>query len=161
LLTKYTSECYNGSLQYNPLAVNSMNGKERQLPLARRQDLIVKELQDEVMVYDSKRNKAFCLNQTSAAVWQHCDGNTTIPQITQALRGIDSSMNDSVVWFALQQLESDGLLEQSVTAPSEVAGLTRKEVIKKFGLAAALVPLVAVLVAPTPAKAFSGVAPSY
>jgi hypothetical protein len=138
-----------------------MNNNERRLPLARKQDLIVKELQDEVMVYDSKRNKAFCLNQTSAAVWKHCDGNTTVPQITQALRGIDSSINESVAWFALQQLEADGLLEQTIAAPPEVAGLTRKEVIRKFGLAAALIPLVAVLVAPTPAKAFSGRVASY
>ena len=133
-----------------------MNKKERRLPLARKQDLIVKELQDEVMVYDSKRKKAFCLNQTSAAVWKHCDGKTTVSEMTRQLQTIDSSLSDSVVWFALQQLETDGLLEQSISAPAEVAGLTRKEVIRKFGLAAAIVPLVAVLVAPTPAKAFSG-----
>lgn len=132
-----------------------MNKTERLLPLARKQDLIVKEVQDEVMVYDSKRNKAFCLNQTSAAVWKHCDGSTTVSQMTEVLRGIDSSIGDGVVWFALQQLEADGLLAQSTPAPAEVAGLTRKEVIRKFGIAAALAPLVAVLAAPTPAKAFS------
>ena len=128
----------------------------KQLPLARKQHLIVKELKDETMLYDSKQNKAFCLNQTSAIVWKSCDGKTTVAEMTHALQAVDSSVNDSVVWFALEQLESDGLLENSVAAPAEVAGLTRKELIRKFGLAAALVPIVAVLVAPTPAKAFSG-----
>ena len=133
-----------------------MLNKDQQLPLARKQDLIVKELQDEVVVFDSKRNKAFCLNQTSAAVWKSCNGQTTIAEMTTQLRAIDASISDSVVWFALHQLETDGLMQQTIAAPTEVVGLTRKDVIRKFGLAAAVVPLVAVLVAPTPAKAFSG-----
>lgn len=133
-----------------------MSNKDSRLPLARKRDLIVKELQDEVMAYDSERNKAYCLNQTSAMIWKNCDGKTTVSEMTQALRGVDSSINDSVVWLALRQLESDGLLEETVAAPAEMAGLTRKDVIKKFGLAAAIVPLIAALAAPTPAKAWSG-----
>lgn len=133
-----------------------MNKKQQHLPVARKQGLIVKELQDEVMFYDSKRNKAFCLNQTSALVWQRCDGKTTIAEMTQILENFDSSLSESVVWFALNQLETDGLLEQSVPAPAEAVGLTRKDVIRKLGIAAALVPLVSVLVAPAAAKAWSG-----
>lgn len=133
--------------------------KTERLPLARKQNLIVKDLGNEVMLYDSQRKKAFCLNQTSAAVWKRCDGKTTVAEITHALQTIDPSLGESVAWFALHQLESDGLLEKTVAAPSEAQGLTRKELIKKFGVAAAFIPLVAALVAPTPAKASSGWVP--
>jgi len=137
-----------------------MSTQESRLPLARKQNLIVKELENEVMVYDSKRNKAFCLNQTSGIVWKSCDGKTTVSDMTRALRSIDSSVSDTVVWFALRQLETDGLLEQNVSAPAETVGLTRKELVMKFGLAAAMVPLVAVLAAPAAAKVWSGPPPA-
>ena len=51
---------------------------DRQLPLARRERLLVEELPDEVLVYDLDREKAHCLNRTAALIWNHCDGRTTV-----------------------------------------------------------------------------------
>ena len=133
----------------------SMNSKVRQLPLARK-DVVVKELQDETMVLDSERNKVFCLNKTSAMIWKACDGRTSIAEMTKSLQTLDSSASDSVVWFALQQLESDGLLEESVPVPAAAKGMTRKELVKKLGLVAALVPVISVMSTPASARAFSG-----
>ncbi len=43
-------------------------------PIARKKDVVVQELPDEVLIYDLKSNKAMCLNEISAFVWHNCDG---------------------------------------------------------------------------------------
>ncbi|HZH35571.1 MAG TPA: hypothetical protein VEX64_12070 [Pyrinomonadaceae bacterium] len=40
----------------------------KNIPKARENDLVVQELKDEVLIYDLKINKAYCLNETSAAI---------------------------------------------------------------------------------------------
>ena len=45
-----------------------------QVPVARKQGLVVQEMPDEVLIYDLDTNKAHCLNQTAAFVWKSCDG---------------------------------------------------------------------------------------
>src|SRR6266536_266430 len=45
-------------------------------PLARKDDLIIKEMPDEVLVYDLVRDQAHCLNRTAALVWNYSDGRT-------------------------------------------------------------------------------------
>ncbi len=52
-----------------------MTPNEQARPLARKADLVTKEVADEVLVYDLKSHKAHCLNQTAALVWKYCDGN--------------------------------------------------------------------------------------
>jgi hypothetical protein len=55
------------------------------LPFARTHQLIVQEVPDEVLVYDLDRHKAHCLNRTSAIVWKHCDGKTTVAEAKRLL----------------------------------------------------------------------------
>ena len=43
-----------------------------QHPSKRTGRLIVREIPGEVLVYDLVRDKALCLNQTAAAVWNLC-----------------------------------------------------------------------------------------
>ena len=50
-------------------------------PLARKEGLVIQELPDEVLVYDLDRDRAHCLNQTAAFVWQRCDGRTSTVEI--------------------------------------------------------------------------------
>ena len=49
----------------------------KQFPIARRENLIVEELPDEVLVYDLTTDKAHCLNRTAALIWKNCDGEKT------------------------------------------------------------------------------------
>jgi hypothetical protein len=49
----------------------------------RKQGLVIKELPDEVLVYDLDRNKAHCLNHSAAEVWERCDGRTTAASISE------------------------------------------------------------------------------
>ena len=54
-------------------------------PTARRDRLIVRELENETLVYDQANDEAHCLNQTAALVWKHCDGRTTVDEIVTSL----------------------------------------------------------------------------
>jgi hypothetical protein len=120
---------------------------------------IVEQLMNEVMIYDQKRNKAFCLNQKAAFVWQHCDGATTIDQLTALLQQVSSEPVDgAVIQFALETLAADGLLEPTTFESRVPAGMTRRSLVQKFGLSAAMsLPVVTALLVATPkAHASSG-----
>ena len=125
-------------------------------PCARREGLVVRELPDEVLIYDRDRDKAHCLNQTAALVWKYCDGKTTVPTIARRLeRDLETKpIDENVVWYALSQLSKDHLLEDSVVPPAMLSGMTRREMVRALGVAAVIaVPLVTSIVAPTPAQA--------
>jgi hypothetical protein len=120
-------------------------------------DLVLEELPDELMIYDQKRNKAFCLNQTAAFVWKHSDGQKTVTELAELMgRNLKKPVNEEVVWFALDALSKDGLLQSSTTAPVS-AGMTRRGMLRKMGMGAAVAaPLVtALLVSPAKAHASS------
>ena len=126
------------------------------VPRARIEGLVIQELPDEVLVYDRERDKAHCLNQTAALVWKYCDGKTTIPTIAKRLqRDLKADrVDEKVVWYALEQLSKDHLLEENIVPPALLGGMTRRQMVRVLGLAAVVaVPLVTSIVAPTPAQA--------
>lgn len=119
-------------------------------PLGRTKDLVVQELNGEVLIYDLRDHRAFCLNETSSLVWTACDGNTPVNQIGKRIGSED------VVWLALDQLKEERLLENGVDADGPFAGISRRDVIRKIGLGTAIaLPVVASIVAPTAASAQS------
>jgi hypothetical protein len=125
------------------------------LPLMRTERLIVDQLPDEVLVYDLDRHKAHCLNSTAALIWKQCDGRTTPPDIARRLQDeLQVPCKEDHVWLALSQLEKIHLLEQPITLPPQLAGMSRRQMVRALGVAAAVaVPLVTSIVAPTPAQA--------
>lgn len=119
-----------------------------QCPIARKSGLVVQEMPDEVLVYDLNSNKAHCLNQTAATVWQACNGKNTISDIAAGF----GKGNEDLVWLAIDQLSENDLLEATVASKFE--GQSRRDVIKKIGLASIIaVPVIASLVAPQNALA--------
>ena len=120
-----------------------------QNPVARKNDLVVQEVTDEVLVYDLSSNKAHCLNETAAMVWKSCDGSNSVTDIAKLI-GSDKGghISDDLVWLAIDQLSENNLLEKQIE--SNFAGHSRRDVIKKIGLAAVIgLPIVASLTAPT------------
>ncbi len=116
-------------------------------PQSRRSGLLIRELPEELVVYDQEQHRAHCLNRTAALVFRHADGTRTAAELAQ-LPGAD----DQVVRLALEQLAGAGLLESG--AVDADAGMSRRDVARRVGLAAAiLLPAVASIVAPTPAEA--------
>ncbi len=125
------------------------------LPRARASELIVKELPDEVLVYDLQRQKAHCLNQTSALVWKRCDGRTTVKEMARALENeFATPVGEDVVWLALTQLHRLHLLQET-NAPFAAMKVTRRDLLGKYLPAALALPLILSIPAPTAAQAAS------
>jgi hypothetical protein len=127
-------------------------------PLARKEGLLVQELPHEVLVYDSERHKAHCLNPTAALVWKHCDGRTSVSEMARLLEKSlgTSALDEDVVWCALNQLEKDHLLEEKLMWPAGVQPISRRELVRRLGIGAAIaIPLVTSILAPTAAYAGS------
>ncbi|HEX8746962.1 MAG TPA: PqqD family protein [Pyrinomonadaceae bacterium] len=124
-------------------------------PKARSKGLVIKKLADEVLVYDLETNKAHCLNTSAALVWKQCDGRKTIREIAASLeRAATEPFTEEMVWLALNQLERFSLLQAPVMLPLETSGVSRRELIRKLGLAgAASLPLILSIAAPEAASA--------
>jgi len=115
---------------------------------------------DGLLVYDQDRHEAHSLNQTAALVWRHCDGTMGVPEMAALLqREMNLPAEEAVVWLALDRLEKAHLLQNCLTRPADSAGISRRAIIRKIGLAGglvALLPLVESLTAPKAAYAQSG-----
>lgn len=121
---------------------------EKIKPIGRKDDLVVQELNGEVLIYDLRSNKAFCLNETAARVWQACDGSNTVSDIA---RGLGS---DDLAWLALNDLKKQKLVTHDITTPAKFEGMSRREVVRNIGLSSMLaIPVIAGLVAPAAAQA--------
>jgi hypothetical protein len=122
--------------------------------MARQQTLDIKELPEETLVYDLERNKAHCLNRTSALVWKHCDGKTSVAELAETLeKSLGVSKPLAVVELALEQLSKRNLLVEAVEPTPGAQRLSRREMLKDFSkklaVAAAALPLVMTITAPT------------
>jgi len=119
-------------------------------PVSRKDNLVVQDLNGEVLIYDLQKNKAFCLNESAALVWQACDGNKSVSEISDSVnRKLNSHANEDFVWLALDQLKKENLIENKEEVVADFNGMSRREVIRKVGLASVVaLPLVASLVAP-------------
>jgi len=126
--------------------------REGRLPHTRTDGLVIQELDDETLVYDTERDEAHCLNQTAVLVWGQCDGQTTV---SQAARSLQSKLNvpvgTDVVWLAVKQLQRFHLVESSAKSPS----VSRRKLVLKYAPAALALPLIMSITAPTPAQSAS------
>ena len=120
------------------------------VPMARHHDILVQEMQDEVLVYDLKSNKAFCLNETSAAVWQLCNGKTT------AEIGKELGLPEEAVIFAIRGLQLNNLIERGSLRSSLINQVSRRTLITQFGKTAFAIPLISTVIAPLSINAQSG-----
>src|SRR6267143_2036300 len=113
------------------------------LPSGRRDGIIVRELADEVLIYDLQRDKAHCLNRTSGFVWRHCDGSTSVAEIADILCAeMQTTVDESVVWLALDQLASYDLLQERAAFPAGMPRISRRGIVRTLGAAAILAPLI-------------------
>src|SRR5947207_12714590 len=105
-------------------------------PQARHDGLIVRELDNEILIYDTETNKAHCLNDTATLVWKQCDGQSTAAEISRRLSDqVGTKVDERVVWFALKQFDRDHLLAEKVMLPPPLlaAGLNRREMVRVLG----------------------------
>lgn len=119
------------------------------LPKAKTADLVVQESGKELLLYNLTANKAFCLNETSAIVYQSCDGKTTFAELKK-----QSHFSDELIFLALEELKRENLLEENYSSPLE--RLSRRQAVKKIGLSSlSALPVITSIVAPTAAASAS------
>jgi len=129
------------------------NRREQRVPEAWSEELVVQELAEEVLVYDQDRHKAHCLNHTAALVWKQCDGRRTVSDIAGRLgREMEGEVGQEGVLLALEQLSRTHLMKEGLR--SEKAVVSRREVMKRIGIGAAVaLPIVTSIVAPKASQA--------
>jgi hypothetical protein len=117
-------------------------------PVARKADLVIQRAGDELLIYDLITNKAFCLNEPSAFVWELLDGDRTGADFEKAIASkFGSSVSEEYVDYAIGELSSHGLLENYEPFPADA--ISRRQMIRRIGAASAVaIPVVASLVAP-------------
>jgi hypothetical protein len=122
------------------------------LPRRRTDNLVIRELDDETLVYDTESDEAHCLNQTAALVWKHCDGKTNAREAVQSLQSaLGVPVGTDIVWLAVKQLERFHLVEGSQKSPS----VSRRALVLKYAPAALALPVIMSITAPTPAQGAS------
>ena len=119
-------------------------------PKARREGILVQELSEEILVYDLENHKAHCLNKTAAIVWEHCNGKNSVRDIALALASdINAQADEAMVWYALDQLGKARLLEKRIFQIEGKPRMSRRELVKRAGIAAMIaIPVVTSILAP-------------
>ena len=123
-------------------------------PLARREGLIIEEIDNECLVYDTATDKAHCLNRSAATIWRHCDGARTVGELETLLDAQLSRIDTpEVIAHCLAQLEGAHLLVNSPPTLNPARTMSRRELLRKLGIglatAAVVVPIVSTITAPT------------
>jgi hypothetical protein len=110
--------------------------QDMNFPQAQSHNLVIQELNGELLIYNLETHKALCLNETSALVWQACDGTKSVAELSQEVgKKLKAKIDEDFIWLALDTLKKDNLLVESQDLEINFGGLSRREMIKKVGLA--------------------------
>lgn len=113
---------------------------------ARRDELIVRDVGAETIVYDRRTNRAHCLGRTAAAVWRTWDGrrgrSETLRRVSKAL---GEPLDEASVRLVLRRLYQAGLIERpawdSDSSHKTRRTLSRRVALRGVGVAAGLAVL--------------------
>jgi hypothetical protein len=119
-------------------------------PEARIEGLVLQEAETDLLVYDLITHRACCLNSTAAIIWKACDGTRTISDIaTEIDARSDEPFSEDVVSLGIEQLSRNRLLKGGSSNNLVSRRVSRREVVKRLGLASSVaLPVVASLLAP-------------
>lgn len=128
------------------------------VPAARKDGLVIQGVEGELLIYDTKSHRAHCLNRTAALVWKYCDGERTLEEVARKVEAeMSMKVSSEVVRLAIEQLEKRKLLEASSVLPDGAARISRRELARRLGIAAAAatLPLITSIDAPAALQATS------
>ena len=115
----------------------------------RKDNLDWNALGDELMIYDTETEVAYCLDPLAARVFQACDGHTRKAHVAKELLPGTECAGD-LLEVTLSELHQQGLLKERVRG-----ALSRRSFLAKWGAAAATLPIIASISAPAPGHALS------
>lgn len=126
-------------------------------PKAIVKDIVLQEINNELFIYHLKTDQAFCLNETSALVFNLSTGTNSIKQIKETIENlINKSFPEEIIWLALEQLADNNLLEDGNKFINKANSISRRRIIKKIGLSTMVaLPLISSVVVPTAVQAGS------
>lgn len=129
----------------------------QQTPVARKEDLIIKRLDDELLIYDLNRHTALCLNAVVQSIWDMCDGKTSVSQMAISLSGrMEEPINEDVIMVGLAELDRFHLLAAGTSFERSKTKMSRREMVRRLAIAGVLsLPLITSIVAPTATAAAS------
>ncbi|MBM3465767.1 MAG: twin-arginine translocation signal domain-containing protein [Armatimonadetes bacterium] len=113
------------------------------MPRARQDDLVAVEVGDELLIYDLRSHKMHRLNEAAITVWRKCDGANSLDAVP---------MDRRLVEMTLQRLAEARLLEEQVHLEKAIS---RRDLLRMLGIAAAAAPLVVSMTAPSAAQGAS------
>lgn len=123
------------------------------LPTARTADIIEQKVDGDLLIYDLRVNKAYILNDTLEKVFNACNGVTSLAELCGRHNYIPE-----LVYLALDELRKNDLIETDESYVSPLAGINRREVVKRIGISSlAALPLISSLTAPPAVAAASSV----
>jgi hypothetical protein len=126
-------------------------------PRARRDGIVVEEVEGELLLYDQRTDEAHRLNGTAAALWRVLDGTQTVPELVEVLNAqVGDVADEDLVMVTLDELGEANLLEDHAEREAEQRRVSRRRFIRRVGVvgtAALALPVVRSIVAPTPASA--------
>ena len=122
--------------------------------VGRRRSLLVRELGAETLVYDLDTHRASCLNREAAAVFEACNGASTLSEIRRRVsQRLGEPVDEGWVELAIDLLAQRGLVDAVSRPPSAPR---RRELLRRLAAATALaLPGVTSVLAPTAAEAAS------
>jgi len=123
------------------------------MPRERTHRLVIQDVEQEMLVYDLDTNKAVCLNPTAKFVWRKCDGKTSVLEISKLLdKELSTKATQEVVKLALNELQKANLLDEDSFFIDGEPSVSRRDLIKNYGMPMAALPIVMSLVAPSAAQ---------
>lgn len=124
-------------------------------PRARKDELVVEEIGEELLLFDRRNQRAHSLNPSAAAVWRACDGTLDLHAIAERC-----NQGAEVVELALQQLDHCELLLEHSTgrvAGHERRTVSRRAILRRAALTGTALgvslPMIRSITAPTAALA--------
>jgi len=119
------------------------------LPLARPEsdDLVVKMLLPETLIFDIRTYRAVTLNAAATLLWRRCDGQTSIAALAQALRDdLGLNADEETVWAGLEELQKESLLDVCPPIPTSLTSLTKRRLRRRLIVAGSVTFLSGILV---------------
>ena len=119
-----------------------------------QENLILQNIGNEYVGYKADKAKAFCLNPTCAQVAGFCQEGLTAQVAIERLAStlsVDTEQAEVLLQESLDALQAEGLLQES---EQDVTVFTRRKLLK-VGTMAAMAPVIASVLVPTPAAATS------
>ena len=89
----------------------------------RREGVYCHRMEDECLLYDGEHSKIHVLNEIAGFVWEKCDGDHSVRDIVDEVRGRYDAPEEPVLTEDLQSIIRDlaalGLIESGTDGPRE------------------------------------------